>query len=49
MTEPTDPMAAQFLTMLKAMPDDALSEIYNLIEDELVERGVISAVDDVGD
>jgi hypothetical protein len=39
--EITDPMAAQFFAMLKAMPDDALYAIYGLIENELSERGVL--------
>lgn len=34
-----DPMAAQFMAMLKSMPDDALGQIYELIEAELTERG----------
>ena len=38
--EPIDPMAQQFMAMLKSMPDDALSQIYDLIEQELDERGV---------
>ena len=38
--EPVDPMVEQFMTMLKAMPDDALVGIYELIEKELDERGV---------
>ena len=34
-----DPMAQQFMAMLKAMPDEALGQIYELIEAELTERG----------
>lgn len=41
MPDPVDPMAQQFMEMLKAMPDEALSQIYDLIEAELIERGVI--------
>ena len=35
-----DPMAQQFMAMLKAMPDEALVQIYELIEVELDGRGV---------
>jgi hypothetical protein len=47
--EISDPMAAQFFAMLKAMPDDALAAIFDLIENELTERGVLEPEADVAD
>lgn len=39
MSDPAD----QFMAMLKAMPDEALEQIYEAIEAELIDRGVLSA------